>query len=152
MTADLLAQVCAEIDARLAELRPAVDEYERLLGAADALEADAAPARATPAPATPAGEGDAGARPARAATPRSRTGRRARARSRGARSSAARGPAEEAIVAALEHGSHTVSELVLVTAMAGPEIRDGLRGLQRAGRIARAQREGRTAYALSGTA
>ena len=55
-------------------------------------------------------------------------------------------------MAALEHGSHTVSELVLVTAIAGAEIRASAQRLQRAGAIARTRREGRVAYALSGAA
>ena len=55
-------------------------------------------------------------------------------------------------MAALEHGSHTVSELVLVTAMSGADIREGLRRLRRAGTVARAMRDGRTAYALSSAA
>jgi hypothetical protein len=178
MTADLLAQVCAEIDARLAELRPVVAEYERLLDAADALEADAARDDAAGAVVVrddaagddAAGDDAAGDDAARddaagdatleapaTAKPVPRAATRGRARRRSAagasgRGSAARGPAAEAIVAALEHGSHTVSELVVVTAMAGPEIRESLRSLQRAGRVTRAKREGRAAYALSGTA
>lgn len=55
-------------------------------------------------------------------------------------------------MAALEHGSHTLSELVLVTAMSGPEIRESVKRLQRAGTVTRAKRDGRAAYALSGTA
>jgi len=142
ITADLLVQVCAEIDARLAELRPAVQEYQQLLDAADALEADAA--RAT------AEEGPADAKSVRTVATRRRARRRSAAGGRGP--SAPRTAAAQAIVAALEHGSHTVGELVVVTAMSGPEIRESLRALQRAGKITRAKREGRTAYALSGTA
>ena len=62
------------------------------------------------------------------------------------------GPGEQAIVAALEHGSHTVGELGIVTAMSGAEIRDGARRLLAAGKIVRAKREGKAAYALSGDA
>jgi DNA-binding transcriptional ArsR family regulator len=62
------------------------------------------------------------------------------------------GASEQAIVAALEHGSHTVSELGVVTAMSGPQIRDGLRRLLKAGKIARTRREGRVAYELAGNA
>ena len=58
------------------------------------------------------------------------------------------GASEQAIVAALEHGSHTVSELGVVTAMSGPQIRESLRRLLKARKIARARREGRVAYAL----
>jgi len=103
MVVDLLARVRAEIDARLAELRPAVAEYERLLGADGA-------------------------------------------------SAAPRGAVEQAIAAALEHGSHTLGELVLVTAIPGAEIREGLRRLRRAGAVTRAKRDGRAAYALTGAA
>lgn len=61
-----------------------------------------------------------------------------------------RGESEQAIVAALEHGSHTLAELAIVTGMAGPAIRDGLRGLQKAKKITKAKREGKAAYALAG--
>jgi hypothetical protein len=147
MAADLLARVRTEIDGRLAELRPALAEYERLLDAAAALEAEAAleadaarPARASSAPA---------ARP----RPRPRPQRRgSAARATGPAASASPSPAEEAIVAALEHGSHTVGELGLVTAIPGRDIRQALRGLQRAGTITPARREGRIAYALASAA
>jgi hypothetical protein len=64
---------------------------------------------------------------------------------------AQRGAAAVAIVAALEHGSHTVSELAIVTAMSGSIINSNLRRLQQAGTIARTRREGdgKAAYALS---
>jgi hypothetical protein len=143
MAADLLARVRTEIDGRLAELRPALAEYERLLDAAAALEAEAAleadaarPARASSAP---------------AARPRPRR-RGSAARATGPAASASPSPAEEAIVAALEHGSHTVGELGLVTAIPGRDIRQALRGLQRAGTITPARREGRIAYALASAA
>ena len=54
MAADLLARVRAEIHARMAELRPAIAEYQRLLGAAEALERDASAAG------VPTGEAPAG--------------------------------------------------------------------------------------------
>ena len=42
---DLLARVCAELEQRMAELRPLLEEYERLLEAADTLASiEAAPA------------------------------------------------------------------------------------------------------------
>jgi hypothetical protein len=56
---------------------------------------------------------------------------------------------QQAIVAALEHGSHTLGELVLVTAIAASELRQGVRHLQHAGTITRTKREGRAAYALA---
>jgi DNA-binding MarR family transcriptional regulator len=56
-----------------------------------------------------------------------------------------------AIIAALEHGSHTVSELVIVTAISGPIINNNLRRLQQAGTITRTKRagDGKAAYALA---
>jgi hypothetical protein len=62
------------------------------------------------------------------------------------------GPVEQAIVAALEHGSHTLGELGIVTAISAAELRGGVRHLLAAGRITRASREGRAAYALSASA
>ena len=115
MSAELLSRVGAEIDARIAQLRPAIAEYEDLLRRGEELDREAAAARRRE-PAAP------------------------------------RGVAEQAIVAALEHGSHTVSELVLVTAMPAGELRHGVRRLQRAGTVTRTTREGRTAYALNGAA
>jgi predicted Rossmann fold nucleotide-binding protein DprA/Smf involved in DNA uptake len=137
MSMDVVARVRAEIDERLAALRPAAEEHQRLLEAADALGLD------LDAPV-------ASARPARA----KRSARRGAASGAGARraagASATRQPAaEQAIVAALEHGSHTVAELVVVTAMPGGEIRSSLRRLNGAGTVTRTQRAGRTAYALS---
>jgi predicted Rossmann fold nucleotide-binding protein DprA/Smf involved in DNA uptake len=132
---DLLTKIRGEIDVRLRELRPALDEYESLVSAAEDLDRQGVPTR-----------------------PRRGTG----TRGKGARGSSARngaGPAQveaaprsasqRAIVAALEHGSHTVSELAVVTAMSGPAIRQGLRRLVVAGKVARAKREGKTAYTLS---
>jgi predicted Rossmann fold nucleotide-binding protein DprA/Smf involved in DNA uptake len=136
MSPDVLARVRAEIDERLAQLRPAAEEHQRLLAAADALGLDIdAPARA-------GGSGGAQRRKRRS-SPAGAT----------ARASSARHPAaEQAIVAALEHGSHTVAELVVVTAMPGGEIRASLRRLQGAGTVTRTRREGRTAYTLSPSA
>jgi hypothetical protein len=56
----------------------------------------------------------------------------------------------QAILAALEHGSHTASELVMVTAMSTPEIRGGLIRLVGRGAITKVKRrgDGKTAYAL----
>jgi hypothetical protein len=161
--ADLLAQVRREIDERRAQLRPAVDEYEQLLGASDALLAPAAGPtptapvgrRAAGGPSAPAGPDtpDAGAPVPIAAAGSGALSdtltlakRRAPAKPRQPRI----GAGEQAILAALEHGSHTVSELVVVTAMSGPEIRKSARVLLSAGRIVRASREGRAVYALPG--
>ncbi len=151
VAADLLARVRAEIDVRLAELRPAVAEYERLLGAAGALYEGAE---------APVVEAGGGARPRPAARPRppakprqpARPGQSPKPRRPAKPRQVRLGASEQAIVAALEHGSHTVSELGVVTAMSGPDIRESVRRLLRAGKIARARREGRVAYALSDTA
>jgi hypothetical protein len=125
--AELLTRVRAEIDGRLAELRPAVAEYERLTGASEALDTER---RA----------------PKRAARGSSTRGSFAR------RPSPAPSADQHAIVAALEHGSHTVGELVLVTALPGTSIRAALKPLLKSGAVTRAKREGRLAYALSSTA
>lgn len=104
------------------------------------------------------GAGGEGA-PAPAAT-RSRGGRGARegARARGARGRGGRrtrerpadSPVGRAILAALEHGSHTVAELVMVTALPVAEVRAGVRALLVGGVIAKTEREGKAAYALPG--
>lgn len=155
MAADLLSTIRSELDARLDELQPLLSEYERLLAAAAALDT-----------------GDDRAAPRPAAEETSRTTHRARARhagrdpgtgtiepdhssssrrARGPRngSRARRGAAHHAVLAALEHGAHTASELVSVTALAGPNIRTNLRRLLREGAITQTKRAGRTAYALA---
>jgi hypothetical protein len=227
---DLLARVCAEIEQRLTELRPLLDEYERLLEAADTLASIEAAASDGPSAASPVG------RPATSSAPRPAASRRV-ARD-GQRGSAARAielassapeavapapdptppapraprilpgmpslrtqpgpgvlprlstpaaqpaptlaPAEmphallepaveelepepeperkpaapsdvrQAIVAALEHGSHTISELVMVTAMSTTEIRTNLSQLARQRKVVRVKRQGdgKSAFAL----
>jgi porphobilinogen deaminase len=64
---------------------------------------------------------------------------------------AARGAAREAILAALDHGSHTIGELVVVTAMSGPNINGNLRRLLSEGAVMKTEREGKTAWALVGS-
>ena len=56
----------------------------------------------------------------------------------------------QAILAALEHGSHTIPELVMVTAMSTPEIRTAASQLSRQRKIMRVKREGdgKSAFAL----
>jgi DNA-binding transcriptional ArsR family regulator len=129
VVSDVLGQVRAEIEQRLRELRPLVSEYEQMLAAAGALGIEPVRAGEPPAP-------RAGAR----ASQRKAGGKPQRAR---------RGAAEHAIVAALEHGSHTVSELVVVTAMSGPSLRSNLRRLLKARAVTQTSREGKPAYALS---
>jgi predicted Rossmann fold nucleotide-binding protein DprA/Smf involved in DNA uptake len=128
---DLLTKIRGEIDLRLRELRPRLEEYERLLSEAEELQAqlsDSKDRRRSAAKSARPAAGRDGAAPARGAP---------------------RGAGQQAIVAALEHGSHTVSELAVVTAMSGPSIRQGLRRLLVAGTVTRAKREGKTAYTLS---
>lgn len=62
---------------------------------------------------------------------------------------AARGAVRETILAALEHGSHTVGELAVVTAMTGPSINGNLRRLVADGAVVRTEREGKAAWALA---
>jgi hypothetical protein len=127
MGADLLSGIRREIDARLHELRPALREYEGLLEAAGALELEQA--------------GGNGAEPKR---------RPASARA-GALSEAtsADGAECEAILGALEHGSHTVGELVIVTAMSAAGINGNLRRLADRGLIEKTRREDKTAWSLT---
>jgi hypothetical protein len=139
--ADLLTSIRAEIDARLSELRPAIAEYERLSTAAEAL---AAKGRAAPRPAARAApQPDAPARVPAKTKVRPKAARRARKRERAVQS-----PTGQAILAALEHGSHTVAELVLVTALPAPDIRDSLRQLRKRHTVVKTERDGRSAYAL----
>jgi hypothetical protein len=129
IVSDLLGRVRAEIEQRLGELRPLVSEYEQMLDAAGALgiesEREGTPPRSHVA--RPAAQHRADGKPERAR----------------------RGAAEHAILAALEHGSHTVSELAVVTAMSGPNIRGNLRRLLKARTVTQTKREGKAAYALS---
>jgi hypothetical protein len=151
---ELLARVRVEIEQRLDDLRPAVAEYERLIGVTDALGTDALgdgePANsAAPAKRSSRPKGARGSK----ASARSSATRAARApHSSGTKAGKADSAAEQAIVAALEHGSHTVAELVLVSALPGADIRAGLRPLLKSGTVMRAKRDGRAAYALSSTA
>jgi hypothetical protein len=182
MAGDLLERVRAEIDARRNELRPHLAEYERLLSAAEALgigigeagvslpraaarKAGAGLPRAVARKAAPraaaarkaaAGKSPRGAarkaRTPKAATPKAPAGRPPAARAAKTRSQAARGAAQQAIVAALEHGSHTVGELAVVTAMSAPSVRENLRRMLSAGAVERTRREGKAAYALAAAA
>jgi hypothetical protein len=171
---DLLTRVRGELDARLRELRPLLAEYERLLVAASAL-ADAgevgedgevgehrAASKPTPKPTrgrpkrtpAPAKQAVAPTAPVSApASPAPRRPSRPPRRPSPAPKRAQRGATGVAILAALEHGSHTASELVIVTAIGGPIIHNNLRRLQQAGAITRTKRagDGKAAYALAST-
>ncbi|HTB50139.1 MAG TPA: helix-turn-helix domain-containing protein [Solirubrobacteraceae bacterium] len=61
---------------------------------------------------------------------------------------ATRSVARETILDALEHGSHTVGELTVVTAMSGPNINGSLRKLVAEGAVIKTEREGKAAWAL----
>lgn len=176
MASDLLASISVEIDARLAQLRPALAEYERLRSAAEALGIADGAVSASPdarAPRVAERRGKAKARRSAARSSAPRTRRRAsspRGSAAGAivragsspkapaagggptRARAVRGAAQQAILAALEHGSHTVGELTVVTAMSGQNIRENLRRMLGSGVITRARREGKAAYALASDA
>ena len=167
MAADLLSTICREIDERLNELRPFLAERQRLLVAAEALvEAgrDGAEARTQPA-------GDPVVDSPAAASAHVMRSRRSTAKPKPKPESppqlkakpgeseavpqpkakperAARGAAREAILGALEHGSHTVGELAVVTAMSGPNINGNLRRLEAEGVVVKAEREGKAAWAL----
>jgi hypothetical protein len=134
MASDLLSKIRGEIELRLRELRPMLDEYESLLSAAAAVEDEKRAAKGRPS--------RRASKPTRTAGSNNGAGPRARHR-------ALRGAVQEAIVAALEHGSHTVSELAAVTAMPGPSIRQNLRPLVLSGAVTRAKREGKLAYSLA---
>jgi hypothetical protein len=138
MPDDLLTTIRAEIDARMSELRPLLDEYEGLLSATDALGPAGSSSWRGPARRGSAAGGKARVK-ARSSSPRGRPPTRARA---------PRGAAGKAILAALEHGSHTVGELATVTAMADPNIRANIRRMLAEGTIVKISREGKAAYAL----
>jgi hypothetical protein len=131
MAPDLLSTIRREIDERLRELHPLVAEHERLLGAADAL----------------VGTGREGSTAMTKTAPRATRVRKSPAKLKPAR--AVRGAAREAILAALEHGSHTVGELTVVTAMSGPNINGNLRRLLSEGAVVKTEREGKAAWALA---
>ncbi len=155
MAADLLTTIRAEIDARLRELGPLMAEHEELLSVADALALED---RSVSAASSSAALASASASRRKAATA-ARTARAGRAAPRTARPKVPRparkrparpsiGPAGQAVLAALEHGSHTVAELVMVTALPAPDIRRDLRPLLKLEAIVKTERDGKTAYAL----
>jgi hypothetical protein len=129
MASDLLTRIRGEIEQRLRELRPALEEYGRLRDAAAEVDQEIGAGRRARRSAGRGAASRNGAGPVRAR--------------------ATRGAAQEAIVAALEHGSHTLSELAVVTAMSGPSLRQSLRRLVLAGTVTQAKREGKLAYALA---
>jgi hypothetical protein len=159
MAPDLLATIRDELEQRLAELRPLLSEYERLVATADALDiadADAAPGgHEETVSATVQVPPRRRGRPRRVGTSDVDTGTStpgAPAPSTQERPSPRkRAPQEDiqqAILAALEHGSHTAGELVMVTAMSPPNVRSNLSHLTGLGAIKKTKRDGKTAYVL----
>jgi hypothetical protein len=176
MASDLLTKIGSEIDTRLGELRPRVIEYERLQAAIESLRetpgADAplaapVPAKRAPIKKAPTQKKAAKAPPAKKTAPKPATKAR-RGSAAGAIKQATSGagaktprrkrerttvsPSEQAVLDALDHGSHTVSELVMVSAMGAREIRAGVRRLLSNKGIAKVTRDGKTAYALPSAA
>jgi hypothetical protein len=158
MAADLLTIIRAEIDSRLRDLEPAVQEYEELIALRDALvETGSAPAGSEQVP--PFGAPSARAAAARRSVrpsarrpvrPSARRPAHSPARPRANRRRSARIDAGgQAVLAALDHGSHTIAELVVVTALPAPELRTSLRQLLAHALIVKADRAGKTAYALA---
>lgn len=152
--ADLLTSIRAEIEARMRELEPAIAEYERLSIAAGALLQErrsasppargAAPRSSAPAPrSAPVSRSRSARAPAKRRAPAKVTARAAPKRERPARSATG-----QAILAALEHGSHTLAELGTVTALPAAEIREALRQLRTRGAVVKTDRDGKAAYAL----
>ncbi len=135
MGSDLLGAIRREIEDRLAGLWPAVQEYERLLAAAEAVELERRAANGA--------DGDAGGRrgPGR--------GGGGGGRGRGGGGDAA---LREAILGSLEHGSHTVAELTVVTGAGAAQVNRELRQLDAAGLVAKAEREGKPAWSLASLA
>jgi hypothetical protein len=154
MASDLLSTIATEIDARLAELRPLLAEYEQLFVAAAALDSERASPPARPRTAGGAPRATATTRRTRAATGTTKPKRAPRVTAKPPRATprrSVRGAAREAILAALDHGSHTVAELTVVTAMKAPNVNANLRRLLLEGSVAKTTREGKTAYALPKT-
>jgi hypothetical protein len=159
MADDLLTTIRAEIGARLSELRPLLAEYEELLSVTDALATEGravpnavpkSPPRAVASRRAHARRGSAAGAIARAA---SSAGSDEEAPTKSAGPTRKRTlPTGQAIVAALEHGSHTVAELVVVTALPASDIRDGLRRLRKQQAIVKTDRAGKAAYVLPAAA
>ena len=143
--ADLVDTTRQEITERLEELRPSVEEYKQLEAAAVALEEAAG---STSIPSTPQAS-----RPARAKTAARKARKRRGGRSRGSKGrakAASLSANQRAIVAALEHGAHTVRELVTVTGMSDQTVRNNVKGLLGLERVGKVERGGKAAYGLPG--
>lgn len=161
MPLDLLSKIRGEIDERLEELRPLLAEHERLLDAGVALEqadsdtlAAGAIERGVRSEQTDSdllkgqsAKAGSSAKPSRRGPTAvwEHAGQAVRPKS----APGARNAANATILAALEHGSHTVSELAVVTAMTGPSINASLRKLVSEGTVVKTERECKTAWALA---
>jgi hypothetical protein len=134
---DTLSRIRSEIDARLRELRPAVEEYARLRLGAGALATSAASpsarrARRTAAPAKPT--------------------RRLTA-AKASRTPELRGPSQRVVVAVLrEHATPdspmTARQLADATGLAPTAVHGVLTPLAKRGVIEQSKKPGRKAYAL----
>jgi hypothetical protein len=133
---DLAERTRQQITERLNELRPAVQEYKQLQAAAAALEIAGTPTLSAPALAN-----SAAPKPRRRAA-RPKAGARQRKR-------APLSANQRAIVAALEHGAHTMRELVVVTAMSDQTARNNLKGLVGRETVVKTERARKAAYALA---
>ncbi len=133
MDSDLLSDIRREIDDRLVWLRPAVEEYEQLLAAAEAVEQEAQAANG-------AGVGRGSPEMGRRSP---EVGLGSAVRRAGATVDTG---LREAILGALEHGSHTVAELTVVTAAGTASINRELRRLDAEGLVAKTSREGKLAW------
>jgi hypothetical protein len=144
--ADLLDRMQEEIGERLGELKPLVEESERLEVAAAALGemTGSAPIVRTQTASTPPA---AEAAPVRA--PQRAKRRRKAASPKPKRASLSSN--QRAIVAALEHGAHTVRELVVVTGMSDQTVRNNVKGLVGLEKVVKVERGGKVAYALAGS-
>jgi hypothetical protein len=178
MASDLLARIGTELDARIEELRPRALEYERLHAAAESLgtaqQTPDAPILAKPrakkVTTKMAFAKKTTTKPAAVKKPAAkRTQRTSRGSTAGALEQAVSGASaakqprkarrrvsigryEQAVLDALEHGSHTVGELVMVTAMGAKDIRGGVSRLLGDKGIVKVDRGGKTAYALPSAA
>ena len=151
MGTDLLSDIRRDIDARLAQLRPALAEYEQLLQAADALELeiDATPRiqGRQPAP-TRTAKARRSASRAPSSTVRAAASAKRKPTSPSGGGRAVRGATRDAILGVLEHGSHTVGELAVVTAMSAASLNGNLRKLASEGLVEKTRREGKVAWSL----
>lgn len=159
MASDLIRKISSEIEGRLADVRPFVVEYERLKAAIETLATVDSSAVA-----------DVAAQDGSLRTPARRPSSRSRSSARGATKRAASSSSKaakaqrqkprrrelsatgRAVLDALDHGSHTVSELVMVTAISAREIRSGVRRLLEDDAIVKVDRDGKAAYTLASRA